>query len=240
MSQPILQVDGLSFSYEDKPRVLQDVSFSLDPGETVGIIGSNGAGKTTLFMTICGVFPATTGKIHVDGEELVPRTFHKSIGYVFQNSNDQLFSPTVWDDVAFGPINLRLEKGEVEDKVREVLERCGVAHVAGRSSHHLSGGEKRMVAIAAVLSLEPSLVIYDEPTSNLDMRSRRRVMSLIGASSQTSVIASHDLELIVELCPRVILIDDGQIQGDGETREIMADWELMDRSGLEVPHSLRK
>ena len=240
MSKEMLKVEDLSYSYEEKELVLNSLSFSMEEGETVGVIGPNGAGKTTLFMSICGILHLTQGKVIIQDEEAKSKSFNPLIGYVFQNCNDQLFSPSVWDDVAFGPINMGFDQAQVEEKVKKTLDICGVSHVSSRSSHHLSGGEKRMVAMASVLSLDPKIVIYDEPTSNLDMRSRRRVMNLIKNSKQTNLIASHDLELISELCSRVILIDQGKILADGDSSQVMSDGELMDRSGLEVPHSLRK
>ena len=157
---------------------------------------------------------------------------------VFQNPDDQLFCPSVWDDVAFGPRNLGLAKEEVEARVTDALSFTGGLELAGRPPHHLSGGEKRMVSIAGVLAMHPQLLIYDEPTSNLDIRSRRRLIHFLQASQETMLIASHDLEFILEVCDRVVLMDEGRFVVNGEPREVLGDAELMEAHGLERPHSL--
>ena len=202
------------------------------------MIGPNGAGKTTLFYLICGVHKPEQGQIMLCGEPVLPGRFRPEIGMVFQNADDQLFSPSVWDDVAFGPRNLALTQEEVEARVQESLTTAGVVDLAARPPHHLSGGEKRMVSIAGVLAMHPDVVIYDEPSANLDMRSRRRLIRFLQASPQTLLVASHDLELILEVCDRVILLDEGLIVADGAPREIMGDAALMEAHGLERPHSL--
>lgn len=235
----ILKAENLCFSYEDRENVLTSISFEVAEGENTGVIGPNGAGKTTLFMIICGVYKATSGSVYVAGSKVEHRTFNPRVGYVFQSPDDQLFSPSVFDDVAFGPINMGLGHEEIEERVDETLKLCGCEHLSRRPSHHLSGGEKRMVAIASVLSMKPALMIYDEPTSNLDMRSRRKVIALIQRSGVTNLIASHDLEFIRELCQKVILMDSGRLIASGEPATILTDRKLMETSGLEVPYSLR-
>lgn len=233
-----LCVSDLAYSYPDAPSVLHDVDLQIRPGERVGLIGPNGAGKTTLFYLLCGVQKPEHGKITLFGEPVRPGRFRPEIGMVFQNADDQLFSPSVWDDVAFGPRNLALTREEVEARVQESLAIAGVADLADRAPHHLSGGEKRMVSIAGVLAMRPQVVIYDEPSANLDMRSRRRLISFLQGSPQTLLVASHDLELVLEVCDRVVLLDDGQIVADGAPQEIMGDVALMEAHGLERPHSL--
>lgn len=233
-----LEVSGLSFSYPDKADVLRDINLEIQSGEKVGLIGPNGAGKTTLFLSICGVLKPSKGEVFVLGKPVKSGDFHPEIGMVFQNPDDQLFCPSVRDDVAFGPQNMGLPKNEIEMRVSEALLDVGCQELAGRPPHHLSGGEKRMVSIAGVLAMRPDLVIYDEPSANLGMRSRRRVINLLQASKQTILISSHDLELILEVCDRVVMLDSGQIVADGDPRQIMDDEELMETHGQEKPHSL--
>ncbi|MBO8128351.1 MAG: ABC transporter ATP-binding protein [Peptococcaceae bacterium] len=238
-SKIVLEVSGLSFHYPDRPSVLQDISFEVCSGERVGVIGPNGAGKTTLFMLICGLFKPSSGEIRLFRKRVIPGEFCPEVGLVFQNPDDQLFCPSVEDDVAFGPRNLGLPKDEVDARVREALEVTGVLDLRNRPPHHLSGGEKRLVAIAGVLAMHPRLVIYDEPTSNLDIRYRRRLIRFLQTSSQEAMlIASHDLEFILEVCRRVILMDGGKIVADGNPREILGNVTLMEAHGLERPHSL--
>ncbi|MBC8448434.1 MAG: ABC transporter ATP-binding protein [Chloroflexi bacterium] len=208
------------------------------PGERVGLIGPNGAGKTTLFLLICGVLKPDAGEILLFGKPVVRGKFCPDVGMIFQNPDDQLFCPSVRDDVAFGPLNMGLPRAEVEARVREALSTAGVLELADRPPHHLSGGEKRMVSIAGVLAMRPRLVVYDEPTASLDIRSRRRLIRFLQATQETILIASHDLELILEVCDHVVLIDEGRVVAKGSPEEIMSNVELMEAHGLERPHSL--
>jgi len=233
-----LVISGLSFSYPDNPDVLQSINLEMLPGERVGLIGPNGAGKTTLFFLACGVLKPASGSIVLFGEPVRPGEFRSEVGLVFQNPDDQLFSLSVRDDVAFGPTNMGLPRKAVADKVAAALTVTGIAELADRPPHHLSGGEKRMVSIASVLAMRPRLVIYDEPSSNLDIRSRRRLIEFLQASSQAMLIASHDLEFILEVCDRVVLMDEGRIVAAGPAPEILGDIDLMEAHGLERPHSL--
>ncbi|MCD4687559.1 MAG: energy-coupling factor ABC transporter ATP-binding protein [Anaerolineae bacterium] len=235
---PILSVSGLRFGYPSRPDVLHDVSITISPGARVGLIGPNGAGKTSLFLAIAGVLKATAGEVTLAGEPMRYNKFHPEIGLVFQNADDQLFSPTVRDDVAFGPTNMRLPAPEIAARVEAALTTVGALELAERPPHHLSGGEKRMVAIAGVLALHPRVIMYDEPDANLDVRARRRLIRFLQASEQTLLIASHDLGLILEVCDRVLLLDEGRIVADGDPRAIMGDAALMETHGLEKPHSL--
>jgi cobalt/nickel transport system ATP-binding protein len=237
-STPALSVSRLVFSYSDKRTLLQDINLDVLPGERVGLIGPNGAGKTTFFMLVCGVLKPGAGTISLFDVPLVYGDFRSEIGMVFQNPDDQLFSPSVWDDVAFGPRNLGLSQDEVNVRVEEALTITGVPDLAQRAPHHLSGGEKRMVSIAGVLAMRPRLVVYDEPSANLDIRSRRRLIRFLQASQGTTLIASHDLELILEVCGRAVLIDNGRIVTGGNPRELMGDVDFMEAHGLERPHSL--
>jgi cobalt/nickel transport system ATP-binding protein len=235
---PALVVSDLCFSYPDNPDVLAGISLEVMPGEQVGLIGPNGAGKTTLFLAVCGVLKPHAGEIVLFGEPVRLGDFRPQIGMVFQNSDDQLFCPSVWEDVAFGPQNMGLSNDEVAVRVEEALTITGVLDLADRPPHHLSGGEKRMVSIAGVLAMSPRLVIYDEPNANLDIRSRRRLIRFLQASRETQLIASHDLELILEVCSRAILLDKGRVVADGNPHDLMMDVALMEAHGLERPHSL--
>lgn len=234
----VLSVAGLWFSYPDKPDVLKNVSLTVTEGERVGLIGTNGSGKTTLLMGICGVLKPSFGEVMVLGRPASDGNFLPDVGLVFQNPDDQLFCPSVRDDVAFGPQNMRLSKDEVEARVTEALSAVGALALADRPAHHLSGGEKRMVSIASVLAMRPQLIMYDEPSASLDIRSRRQLIGLLKAAQETMLIASHDLELVLEVCSRVVLMDDGKLIADGDPRKIMNDDRLMEAHGQERPHSL--
>ncbi len=235
---PALEIRGLAYAYPGKPKVLQDINLTIQPKERVGLIGPNGAGKTTLFMLVCGIHKPEVGEIIIFGRPMKHRSFRPEIGLVFQKPDDQLFSPSVWDDVAFGPENLGLPLAEIEQRVKETLATTGVTALADRSPHHLSGGEKRMVSIAGVMAMHPQLVIYDEPSANLDIRSRRRLIEFLQQTDHAFIIASHDLEFLLEVCDRVILLDEGRLIADGPARSVMNDEALMQAHGLERPHSL--
>lgn len=233
-----LVISGLGFSYPDKSAVLQDIRLEVRSRERVALIGPNGAGKTTLFLLVCGVLKPEAGEISLFSEPVVPGQFRPEVGMIFQNPDDQLFCPSVEDDVAFGPLNLGLSKEEVEARVRDALSITGVPDLAARPPHHLSGGEKRLVSIAGVLAMRPRLVIYDEPTANMDLRYRRRLIRFLQGSEETMLIASHDLEFILEVCNRVVLMDEGQVVANGKPPEVMGNVPLMEAHGLERPHSL--
>lgn len=233
-----IEVLDLHVSFGEGIRVLGGVTFEVASGERVGVVGPNGAGKTTLFLALGGVVTPSGGLIRIDGEPVRPGRFRTDVGLVFQNPDHQLFCPSVAEDVAFGPRNLALPHDAVGARVEQAMAATGVSSLAARAPHHLSGGEKRMCSIAAVLALRPRLMLYDEPSASLDLRSRRRLIQFMLASPATCLVASHDLELVLEICPRTIIIDGGRVVADGPTREIMNDEPLMTRHGLERPHSL--
>jgi len=234
----VLSARGVWFSYPDNPDILKDITVEVMPGQRVGIIGPNGAGKTTFFLVICGMLQPSAGQVSLLGKSVVYGKFNPQVAMVFQNPDDQLFCPTVKDDVAFGLQNMGLPNEEVDTRVKEVLATVGVSKLADRPVHHLSQGEKRIVSIASVLAMRPELLMYDEPSANLDIRSRRRLIRLLQSSFETILVASHDLELVLEVCERVILIDEGRVFADGESGEIMGDKQLMEAHGQEKPHSL--
>ena len=238
MSAPALEISGLGFSYAEKQDALADVTLRVDSGEKLGVIGPNGSGKTTLFMLIAGVLRPSSGSILVDGSPVRPGEFDPRVGVLFQDPDDQLFCPSVEEDVAFGPGNMSLAPGEAAERTRSALERFGIGHLAGRPPHHLSGGEKRLVTMAGVAAMRPSLILYDEPEGSLDSRSRRGLISFIRESAETLLIASHDLELVLEVSSRAVILDAGLIVADGPPSEVMSNEELMESHGLEKPHSL--
>jgi cobalt/nickel transport system ATP-binding protein len=222
---------------------LDAVHLQVAAGESVGLVGPNGAGKTTLFLCLSGVLLVKAGVVRLAGLEPANpaerRLLPSRVGIVFQNSDDQLFNSTVFDDVAFGPLNLGLPPGEVRGRVAESLERVGLTGLEQRVPFHLSGGEKRRVALAGVLAMRPEILLLDEPSMYLDPRGRRELIRLINGLGGTRVIAAHDLELILETCQRACVIDRGRVVADGPAHTMLGDAALMEAHGLEVPYSLR-
>lgn len=242
MSHHKLEVRNLYFSYPDGNKALNNVSFTIHHGESVGIIGANGAGKSTLLMLLMGVFFPSCGEVLVGDVHLTKKTLpmiRQRLGMVFQNPDDQLFMTTVYDDVAFGPRNYKFLENEVGDRVEKALETVGILHLKNRAPYKLSGGEKRAASIATVLSMEPDVLIMDEPTSALDPKARRRLINLMNEFKHTKIITSHDLDMVFETCKRIIVIKEGQVGADGLTKKILSNVELLDRCGLEQPLSLR-
>jgi cobalt/nickel transport system ATP-binding protein len=243
-AEAAVAVNNLNYSYADGRTALHGISFQVAPGETVGLVGPNGAGKTTLFLCLSGVLAVPKGRIQVSG--LDPglaadrRKLPTVVGIVFQNSDDQIFHATVFDDVAFGPLNLGMDKNEIHRRVAAALDQVGLKNSDQRVPFHLSGGEKRRVAIAGVLAMSPGVLLLDEPSMYLDPRGRRDLKSLLQDLPVTKIIATHDLEFVLEVCTRVLVIDQGRLFADGPPCDLLADIDLMDRHGLEVPHSLRK
>jgi len=232
----------LSFTYPDGHKAINEMSFIIHHGESVGIVGENGAGKSTLLLLLMGVLFPSQGEVMVGDVHVTKKTLpliRQRLGMVFQDPDDQLFMTTVYDDVAFGPRNYRLDEKEVENRVMQSLDMVGISHLKDRAPNKLSGGEKRAAAIATVLSMQPDVLIMDEPTSSLDPKSRRRVMELLKGFEHTKIITSHDLDMVFEICKRTIVIKAGKIAADGLTSEILADEELMDACGLEVPLALQ-
>jgi len=233
-----IAAQALSFGYPDQPDVLCQISLTVQAGDRVGIIGHNGCGKTTLFMLLCGVLTPAAGDIDLFGTPLKPGQFRPEVGLLFQDPDDQLFSASVRDDIAFGPQNMGFDPAEVAARVAQAADMAGITHLLDRLPHHLSGGEKQMVAIAGLLAMTPQIILYDEPTASLDLRTRRRLIRFLQNSTETVLISSHDLEFVLEVCDRVILIDEGHIIADGCPKAIMGDQALMEKHGLEKPHSL--
>ncbi len=238
-----LQVVKLTHHFADGRRALGDVSFQISPGERVALVGPNGAGKTTLFLRLCGVLPGQLGQVVVQGldaaDAKVRRKLPEVIGVVFQSPDDQLFSATVLEDVAFGPLNLGQSPEDAVASARESLQLLGLIGCEDRSPHRLSGGEKRRAALAGVLAMKPSILLLDEPSMFLDPRGRRELIRTVLGLTTTLLLATHDLDMVLETCPRSIVLDGGRIAADGPTQELLANAELMEAHGLEVPYKLK-
>lgn len=233
-----IDINNLYFEY-NKYDLFNNLSLTIEANTKVGLIGANGAGKTSLFLSICGILTPKLGEIKLFDKIVKPNNFYPEIGLVFQNPDDQLFSPTVKDDIIFGAENLGLSADEIELRMSNILKATGVEHLQNRIPHQLSGGEKCMVAIASVLIMNPQIILYDEPSANLDLKARRRLINFLESSSQTILISSHDLELILEVCQRVVVLNQGKIVADGNPKEIMSNGNLMLENNLEIPSSLK-
>jgi len=243
MSHHIIQANNLTYTYPDGRQALNGVTFKILHGESVGIVGANGAGKSTLLKHLVGILFPDEGEISVGEVPVIKKTLpviRRSVGMVFQDPDDQLFMTTVYDDVAFGPRNYKLPEVEVEKRVRSSLETVGILHLMDRPPYKLSGGEKRAAAIATVLSMKPDILVMDEPSSALDPKSRRRLITLLKRFTHTKIIASHDLDMVLELCERTIILNSGQIITDGPTLDILSNEELMEKCGLEMPLGLQR
>ncbi|MFO7299690.1 MAG: ABC transporter ATP-binding protein [Actinomycetes bacterium] len=235
---PALQIRGLRFSYPDGREALTGVDLTVSPGERVALLGPNGAGKTTLALHLNGLLSATAGEIVVGGVTLEDATLKETrrrVALVFQDANDQLFMPTVAEDVAFGPSNLGLRDEELEEVVHAALERVGAAHLADRPPHHLSGGEKRLVALATVLAMDPEILVLDEPGSGLDPAGRRILLEILAGLEVTQIVITHDLPFALELCPRSVVMDGGKVVLDMPTRELLSRPDLLAEHRLELP-----
>ncbi len=231
----VIRLDNLNYTYPDGRKALDGISLSIARGESIAIAGANGAGKSTLLLHLNGIIHGTNGTVKVCCIPVVAanlKTIRARVGVVFQNPDDQLFCPEVFDDVAFGPINMGLPEAEVRKRVGESLAAVGLSNYERRSSHHLSLGEKKRVALASVLSMRPEVLALDEPSSNLDPAAKWGLIQLLKSLDITKVIVSHDLDLIEALCPRLVIMKQGKILADGPTSEIMTQAELLVAGGL--------
>jgi len=236
MTEEIVTIKDLSFGYPDGRQALNDVSLTIYRGESVALVGPNGAGKSTLILHLNGVL-RSNGSIRLLGKPIDDKNLkwiRSKVGLVFQNPDDQLFSPTVFDDVAFGPINMGYSDEEVRQSVNHALEMVGMEGFEKRSPHHLSIGEKKRVAIATVLSMSPEILVIDEPSSNLDPRGKWDLIEVLKSLPVTRVIVSHDLELVEALCQRTVILDRGQVAADGLTKDILANKKMLSKHGLAI------
>lgn len=242
MNPPALLLEHLVYRYPDGTPALRGVNLRIDAGERVALIGENGAGKSTLLLHLNGCLHATSGQVLVEGVSVrkdTLTTVRTAVGLVFQQPDDQLFMPTVREDVAFGPRNLRLTEEEVELRVREALRIVGAEALADRPPYRLSLGERRIAALAAVLSMRPRILVLDEPSSHLDPRARRRLIDLLATLTSTCILATHDLDLAAALCPRTVALHEGAVAADGPTAELLRDEALLARCRLERPLSVQ-
>ncbi len=241
-----IEIEHLTFSYSSHPearRIFSDIGFQADENENIGIIGANGVGKSTLLKILTGLLLEYQGSVRVNGihvEKKTLKTIRSQLGYVFQDSDSQLFMPTVYEDVAFAPRNYGYSKQDVEERVCEALKMVHMDALKDRQIYRLSGGEKKLVSIATILSMQPDILLLDEPSTALDPKNRRNLIHILNEISGLKLIASHDLDMIWDCCERTILLSDGQIVKDGPTEEILSDEVLLESCGLELPLSLSK
>lgn len=236
----MIEFKNVSFAYEQGSPVIENMSFTIGDGESVGLIGANGAGKSTIMKLLLGLVTGE-GRIAVDGIDVNRENLGKirqKLGFVLQNSDNQMFMPTVFEDMMFAPLNYMISREDAEKRVDEVLERLDLQYLKHKYNHKISGGEKRMAAIATILAMEPEAVLMDEPTSALDPYNRRVVINTIRGMKQTKIITSHDLDMIMDTCDRVILISRGRIVADGNAEEILSSKELLEANRMELPLSL--
>ena len=229
-----IEIINLSYSYPDGHKALEDINIAVGPGETVALIGPNGAGKSTLLLHLNGII-RTDGAVRILGVTLDDKNLkwvRSKVGLVFQNPDDQLFSPTVFDDVAFGPLNMGYAAEEVRERASQSLELVGMKGYEERSPHHLSIGEKKRISIATILSMSPEILVIDEPTANLDPRAKWEFTELVKGLPMTKIVASHDLEMVAVLCERTIILSNGKIAADDNTKSILSNTTLLERYGL--------
>lgn len=242
MSHHLVEAVNLSYRYPDGHLALDAVSFSITHGESVAVIGANGAGKSTLLQHLNGCLLPSSGEVRI-GHLPVTRqsldTVRRTVGMVFQNPDDQLFMPTVLEDVQFGPSNMGFAESAARMRAMEALQQVGAAHLVESAPYHLSGGEKKRVALATVLAMHPDILVLDEPSAGLDHAARRQVIELIRGFAHTKIMTTHDFELILDCCERVIVLDQGSLLLSGPTAEVFAQRELLARCGLEPPRQLR-
>ena len=243
MSHHLVDIQNLHHTYPDGTSALQDVSFRIHHGESVAVVGANGAGKSTLLLHLNGFLRPSAGTVRLGDFPVTRKNLQqvrRSVGMLFQDPDDQLFMPTVFDDVAFGPLNLGCPPEEVEGFVDVALARVDALHLKGRPSHRLSAGEKRAVAIASVTVMSPDILVMDEPTTGLDPRTRRKLIELLATFEHTRIIATHDLDLVLDLCPRTIVLHRGRVAADGPTEKIFANRQLLEECHLELPLRLQE
>ncbi|MBO7727040.1 MAG: ABC transporter ATP-binding protein [Oscillospiraceae bacterium] len=236
----MIEFQHVSFGYEKNRQVLRDLSFRIERGEAVGLVGPNGAGKSSVMKLLLGLLEGE-GQILVDGlpvrRDTLPE-IRRKLGFVLQSSDNQMFMPTVYEDMIFAPLNYKLSREEAEARVDEVLARLGLEELKHRYNHKISGGEKRMAAIATILAMKPEAILMDEPSSALDPYNRRVIINTICTLPQTKLIASHDLDMILDTCERVILLSEGHIIADGPAEKLLQDRALLEANRLELPLSL--
>lgn len=238
----MIKFENVSFQYEQGIPVIKNLSFSMGAGENVGLIGANGAGKSTIMKILLGLL-SYEGNVTVESIPVVKKNYpeiRRKLGFVLQDSDNQMFMPTVYEDMMFAPMNYGLTREEAEKRVDHILKKLGLMELKYRYNHKISGGEKRMAAIATILAMEPKVILMDEPSTALDPMNRRTLIHTINQLPHAKIIASHDLDMILETCSRVILLNHGEIVADGETKEILTNQELLEANRMELPFCLQK
>jgi cobalt/nickel transport system ATP-binding protein len=233
-----IAIRHLHFAYADGTEALRGIDLDVRPGEKVALVGPNGAGKSTLLLHLNGILGGGHGEVSIDGTVVGPASVQRirsAVGLVFQDPDDQLFSPTIGEDVAFGPLNMGLPADEVHHRVEAALAAVGMSRTERRVPHHLSLGQRKRVSLATVLAMDPAVLVFDEPTSGLDPRGRREIMAVLRERSETLLVSSHDLAMVAEVLPRMVILDDGRVVADGPTDVLLADAPLLEAHGLESP-----
>jgi cobalt/nickel transport system ATP-binding protein len=238
----MLQINNLCVKYSDGNQGIKDLSFRINKGETIGVVGANGAGKSTLLKSMVGLLPISNGSIQIDNIEVNKKNLkeiRERVGIVFQNPDDQLFLSNVYDDIAFGPRNKGVDEETISHDISNIVELLGTSHLLSKHSSRLSGGEKRVIAIATVLVMNPSIILFDEPSSFLDPKTRRKLMELLDQLEVTKLIATHDLDMALEICDRVIVLKEGKLFAEGAAYDILSNEVLLKEAGLELPFCMQ-
>ena len=233
-----IEIAHLHYAYPDGTEALRGVELTVEPGEKVALVGPNGAGKSTLLLHLNGILGGGHGSVTIDGTTVEPATAKRiraAVGLVFQDPDDQLFSPTVREDVAFGPIHMGVPEADIHHRVERALSAVGMSGYERRVPHHLSLGQRKRVSVATVLSMDPSLLVFDEPTAGLDPRGRRELMAVMASRPETLLVSTHDLAMVAETLPRTVILDEGVVVADGPTAELLEDGSLLEAHGLERP-----
>jgi cobalt/nickel transport system ATP-binding protein len=236
-----IEVSHLHFTYPDGTEALRGVELTVEPGEKIALVGPNGAGKSTFLLHHNVILGGGHGSVVVDGTTVEPSTVKRIravVGLVFQDPDDQLFSPTVRDDVAFGPIHMGVPEHELHHRVERALAAVGMSGFEARVPHHLSPGQRKRIAVATVLSMDPSVLVFDEPTAGLDPRGRRELMAVMASRPETLLVSTHDLAMVAETLPRTVILDEGAVVADGPSAELLHDDALLEAHGLESPFRL--
>lgn len=242
MKKIVVNLENITYRYPDKFKAIEDLSFSVKEGEKIGLIGANGAGKSTILKLLTGLFISEEGKISIDSIELNKnnlKEIRRKIGFIFQDSDSQLFMNTVYDDIAFGLRSMGMSEEKVSEKVDKILKKLSIEYLKDKSIYKLSGGQKRIISIAGILVMKPEIIIMDEPTCALDPKYRRIFINILKDLQQTQIIATHDLDMIMDTCSRVIILNEGKVVADGKSDELLKEKKLLEMSNLELPLSLQ-
>ncbi|WP_294345895.1 ABC transporter ATP-binding protein [uncultured Clostridium sp.] len=243
MEKYILDMEKVTYKYPDGYKAIKDISFKVKDGEKVGLIGANGAGKSTILQLIAGLYFCNEGKIVVDSMEVNKKTLkeiRKSLGFVFQESDNQLFMNTVYEDIAFGLRSNKVSEEYINISIIDILNKLSIDKLKDKEIYKLSGGQKKIASIAGILVMKPKIILMDEPTSSLDPKSRRTVINIINSINKTFIIATHDLDMILDCCEKVIILQDGKVIAEGKSQELLRDKEILEKANLELPLSFQR